>query len=678
MGDCADKTIIFLYKLCCQAFECGQGRFPLPHFFLFNKYLGDHYVSVEKKQVQVADQSMSRWRQRLFVVFIGCLMCGLYYHFFVNRAYVEIELSVAQKSDFKIYWAGADRLYSEKNMALVIATPERKKYSLFLPDIEKIDRLRIDTHNYKGEATLSKIALQQEGWAPVTLATSEQLRTLVPLFDIEESRIDNDGLRVHSAGIDPHFELVLSPVKQGDNLGWLVLRLIAIAAIVFCVIYGAGPLAKDLRFVPALLFGIWMLIIVMAAISTENAHPDEYVHTSATSYYQDNWLPPLIDDPEIRQTYSVYGVSRLNNGEVYYLFAGKFEKFAQAFTLPEYFSPRLFNVCLFGLILLYTVRNRYARMVALPFMVSPQIWYLFSYCTSDAFALFFAFLAACELIDPESLLHRYLKGEGWFAKVAGAIVLGVLLGIVFLLKKNYYPFVAFFYLCLGAKIFLTNEFYWEKKEAIKRLVLLTCIGLGVLGLRMGADNLVNGFDRQEKIVGMQEELAHLWYNPNTELDKKHVSLYRKARGTTLQEVVVNERWFERSFQTAVGVYGYFTISGTQGYYDLVRWSGVALLVFFFGSVFLRGGLIGSGLAVAALGLAGGLIGVSLYHSWAVDFQAQGRYLFPILPMLGILYGWNHAVVNQRFLILFLTPMVMLGIYSFIFEGLIRIPKVIFE
>jgi hypothetical protein len=176
---------------------------------------------------------------------------------------------------------------------------------------------------------------------------------------------------------------------------------------------------------------------------------------------------------------------------------------------------------------------------------------------------------------------------------------------------------------------------------------------------------------------MQVELAHPWYNPDTELHKKHISLYRKARGTTLEQIIKIERWFERSFQTSFGVYGYFTISGTQGYYNLVRWSGTALLVFVFGSIFLRGGLIGSGLAVAALGLAAGLIGVSLYHSWAVDFQAQGRYLFPILPMLGILYGWNHAAVNRRFLIVFLVPMVVLGIYSFIFEGLMRIPKIVF-
>jgi len=635
-------------------------------------------VSVEKRQNQVTDQTKSRWGQLAFAVFTCCLVCGLYYYFFVNKAYVEFELSVAQKSDFKIYWAGAGQLYSEKHMSVAIATPERKKYSFMLTDIGKVARLRIDTHSYTGEATLTKLIIRQEGWAPVTLATPEQFSALVPLFQVDESRVDNDGLWVKSAGKDPNFELVLTPAKQGLNIGWLVLRLAGIVAIVLCVIYCGGPLAKDLRFVPVLLFGIWLLIITMAGISKDNSHPDEYVHMSATSYYQDHWLPPVIDDPAIRHTYSVYGMSRLNSGEIYYLFAGKFAKFSETFKIPEYFSLRLFNVCLFGLILLYTVRNRYARMVALPFLVSPQVWYLFSYCASDAFALFFAFLAACELIDPSSLLHRYLKGEDWLSKVVGAIVLGVLLGIVFLLKKNYYPFVVFFYLCLAAKFFLTDEYFWEKKEAVKKLVLISIIGLGVVGLQMAGDYYVNGPDRQAKMVSIQEELAHPWYKPSTELHKKHISLYRKARGTTLETLITIDRWFERSFQTSFGVYGYFTISGTQVYYDLVRWSGIALLVFVFGAIFRGGGLVGSGLAVAAAGLAAALIGVSLYHSWSVDFQAQGRYLFPIFPMLGILYGWNHAAVNRRLLILFVTPMVMLGVYSFIFEGLMRIPRIIFE
>jgi hypothetical protein len=633
-------------------------------------------VSVENKQIPDTDKPQNRWMKGLFTVFACLLACALYIHFFVNTAYVEIDLTVAQKTDFKIYWAGAGQPYSEKNMAVAIANPERKHYGFFLTDLGKVARLRIDTHNYVGEATLKELLVRQDGWAPLSLTSPEQFGTLVPLHDIAESRVDNDGLWVLSAGKDANFELVIAPEKQAFNLGWLALRLALIAAMVWCVLYFAGPLMINLRFVPVLLFGVWILILTMAGISKENGHPDEYVHMSATTYYQDHWLPPVVDDPAISHSYSVYGVSRLNSGEIYYLFAGKFHKFFKTFSLPDYLSLRLFNVCLFGLILLATIRNRYARMVALPFLISPQIWYVFCYSDSDAFALFFAFLAACQLIDPASLLHRYLKGDGWAVKLIGAVVLGFLLGIVFLLKKNYLPFVAFFYLVLGVKLFFTDQFFWEKKAAILRLVLITVIGLGILGLRIGADYLVNGFDREEKIVRLQEELAHPWYKPSTELHKKHITLYRKARGATLEKIVVIERWFEKSFQSSFGVFGYFTISGTPAYYDLVRWSGVALLVIFFAAIFRGGGVVGSGLAVAALGLSAGLIGISLYHSWTIDFQAQGRYLFPIIPMFGILYGWNYTAINRRILILAMTPMFTLAVYFFIFEGLLRIPRIV--
>jgi hypothetical protein len=603
----------------------------------------------------------------LFTVFTCFLACALYFHFFVNTASVEIELTVAQKTDFKLYWAKADKPYSEKNMAAVIAIPDQKHYSLSLTDIGKVARLRIDTHSYKGEATLKGVVIRQEGWAPIILTTAEQFGKLIPLQQIVESRADNDGLRVRSSGSDGNFELLLAPERLGLNVVWLLLRLAAIAAIVICVLYCASPLAIDLRFVPVLLFGVWLLIITMAGASKDLRFSDENEHMSAIAYYQDHWLPPVLDDPTIRNTFSVYGVSGLHNGEVYYLFAGKFHKFMQTFGFPEYLSLRLFNVCLFGLIVLYTIRNRYARMVALPFLLSSQIWYLFSYCLSDAFALFFAFLAAVELIDPGSLLHRYLKGDGWLAKLLGLVVLGLLLGIIFLLKKNYLPFVVFFYFVLVVKLFFTEEFFWEKKAAILRLTVITCVGLSIFGLRVGTDYVVNGFDREEKIVRLQEELAHPWYKSETELPKKHVSLYRKARGVTLEQIVTSDRWFEKVFRSNFGIFGELTDSRTKVYADLVRWSGVMLLVLAFSSIFRSGGLIGSGLAIAALGISVGIIGIALYHSWTVDFQPQEPCLLAIVPIFGILYGLSSAVINRRLLILGLTPLFLLATYGFIFS-----------
>lgn len=632
---------------------------------------------VEKEQKLLHSNKRERGgrlMQRLFAVVVCLLMCGLYYRLIVNTAFVEIELEVSEKSEFKIYWAEEGAAFSEKHMSVAIVKPGERFYSFFLTDIANVERLRIDTHKYTGQATLKKITVQQEGWAPIELSSPEDFSRLVPLYHIADFEI-GDGIRVDSSGEDPNFELAVTPVYRGLDLGWVLLRLACVAVIVLLVIFCGAPLVKDLRFVPVMLFGVLTLIIVMASISKRNVHPDEYVHLNATSYYQENWLPPSVEDPEIRNTYSVYGESRLNNSEVYYLFAGKFTRFLQPFKLADYFSMRMFNVALFGLIFLYTLRNRFARMAALPLLISPQLWYLFSYCNSDAFALFITFLAGCEVIDPDSLLHRYLKGDGWGVKIVGLLSLPLLLGIMFLLKKNYYPFVAFFYFCIGIKLFWGEEFYWERKEAVIRLAVITLLGAALFGLRLGADYTVNGSDREEKLAVLREKIADPLYKPSTKLDEKHIFLSRKERGATLEELVIKDRWFERSFRSSFGVFGYFTISAANMYYDLVRWTGAGLLVFLFGSIAIRGGLSGNALSLVMLALSAALIGASLHHSWVFDFQPQGRYLFPIVPMLGMLCGMRYEIVNKQVLFLGVGLMYLLGLYGFIFEALVKIPKV---
>jgi hypothetical protein len=598
----------------------------------------------------------------------------LYWNFFINRAYVEVELTVDATTDFKIYWAKAGQLFSEKNMAVAIVSPSNTRYGFFLTDIGKVERLRIDTHRYIGEARLESLTLRQEGWHQLSLKGVENFTLLQPLTDIAEYRIGDDGLWVSSSGEDPNFELLLNPERRSIDPLWLIFRITLLALMAFSLSYAGFFLIDELRFVPLLLFTVLILAIVMAGISKRNAHPDEYVHLEAAAYYQDSWLPPVLDDPDIQHTYSIYGVSRLNNGEVYYLLAGKFHRLLKDFHLPEHLSLRLFNLVLLGLIFAATLHCRYARMVALPVLISPQIWYLFSYCTSDGFALFIAFFAAWQLVAPGSLLRRYLFGNSWRTLILGGLAIGLLLGLLLLLKKNYYVYLAFWFCCLAGLMFFSKEYKGLWRTALRRLLVVGVIGLTVYGVRIGADYQVNGFDRQDKLLEMREERAQDLYKPSTPLDEKHISLYRKARGISLERVVVIDRWFEKTFRSSFGVYGYFTISAPNIYYDLVRWSGVALLIFLFGSIFLRGGLVGSTLAVAALIFSGTLIGVSLYHSWTTDFQAQGRYLFPILPMLSILYAWNYQAVNRQVLALGVGALYLLGLYSFIFQALLRIPR----
>ncbi|OEU47155.1 MAG: hypothetical protein BA862_08295 [Desulfobulbaceae bacterium S3730MH12] len=79
----------------------------------------------------------------------------------------------------------------------------RKKYGFFLTDLSKVERLRIDTHQYAGTASLG-------------------LDSLIPFQQVEEYRVDESGLWLRSSGNDPSFELIpeLHPAAI-DKSAWV-------------------------------------------------------------------------------------------------------------------------------------------------------------------------------------------------------------------------------------------------------------------------------------------------------------------------------------------------------------------------------------------------------------------------------------------------------------------------
>jgi len=615
-----------------------------------------------------------KWVSALLILLICLVASILYYRLVFVIASVEIEIEVPQKTDLRVFWTEDGGHYSEHRMARVVIYPGKASYALRLTDLRQVDSLRIDPFAYAGKAIVKAVSFRQQGIEDIELSDEQLLQSLQPVNQIDEYHLGDRGIEISSSGNDPYFEIEVQLQQKELDWGRLIRICTLICAIITIVSYWGNRLVVQFRFVPLLLFGVWLLIIAMAGISKKNAHPDEYVHMYATSYYQDNWLPPVVDNPEIRNSYSVYGVSRLNAREIFYVAAGKFEHLIEDLQLPTSLSKRLFNVILFGLIVLYTIHNRRARLVAVPLLLSSQIWYVFSYCNSDALGITVAFFAACQLVDSDSLLQRYLKGAGWGVNLAGILVTSTLIGVMFLLKKNYYPFAAFFFFCVFVKLFFTAEYYWERKQALFRFLLVTLLGLSLFGLRVGLDYQVNGVDRLEKIGALQEELAHYGYKPSTPLEEKNSSIKRMERGTSFKDLFYKLHWGEKTFQSSFGVFGYFTIAAPKQYYTLVRNCSILLCAFVFGSILVRGGLLEATTVVAALGVSLALVGVSAYLSWTVDFQPQGRYLFPVAAVLSIAYGLYDRLVNVQILSLGVMSLYILACYSFIFYGLMLIPK----
>ena len=67
-----------------------------------------------------------------------------------------------------------------------------------------------------------------------------------------------------------------------------------------------------------------------------------------------------------------------------------------------------------------------------------------------------------------------------------------------------------------------------------------------------------------------------------------------------------------------------------------------------------------------------IFAASYIYSYLHDYQAQGRYVFPVLPVFGLfLYKAYTAFTNRKIRILSMLLFIsvfMLGLYSFIFIG----------
>jgi len=621
---------------------------------------------------------MKQYQQKIFqfrysALFI-LIICGLYYNLFIDRAYVELEIKVEKETPFKIYWAEKGKPYQERKSVYVRVQPDREEYGFLSIDLKNVERLRIDPVKYKGKCVIKKIVFKQKGLKEIVLASESDFSLLRPMNQIVAQHFDDNGFTVFSGGEDPYFEF-RPQIRKGD-FDWFgeFSRLMFIVIIASFFVFFCSCLLENFRFVPLCIVAVLIMITVMAVISNIDVHPDESVHIPAVEYYSDHWLPPVIEDPEIIDSYSCYGFSRLNTHEIYYFVAGKLKKIFSFIHLPDYILFRLINVLFFSIILVYTIKIPQARTLALPLLISPQIWYIFSYVNGDAFGLLLSFLAGCQLLLPESMFNRFLYQDD--KKIFQPILLAILLALILLLKKNYLFFSAFLFFCVVLKV-VWQEDRERQKSIIKRLAVIVLIGVSLVGLRFGADYYVNGFDRSDKLEQAREKYAYYPYNPNTELKDQHPMLYLKKRGYTLNNIVSNAHWFEKTFRSFFGIYGYHTITASSVYYDLVKKIAIIFAAFFFLSVFIRSGLRNNLLTLSLLFLAAVLIGASLIHSWVSDFQSQGRYLFPIIPMLGLLYGMSGKSINHKLTTIFVSILFIFSAYSFIFLGLFQIPKAVF-
>ena len=162
--------------------------------------------------------------------------------------------------------------------------------------------------------------------------------------------------------------------------------------LIFCVLFGG-------------LFAATLMTIFTGFWNPFYLNPDEYHTLSAVNYYFSHFMPPDMRDPAIIDSYAIYGTTRHSEWTLFYFLTAKIGQFfADPIIRVRFFTTVTF--CIMAGIALKNVKKNWALSAML--LLTPQVWYLFSYCTSDSLDFFMSFLCMYEVMKKDSMLNRVL------------------------------------------------------------------------------------------------------------------------------------------------------------------------------------------------------------------------------------------------------------------------------
>ncbi len=617
-------------------------------------------------------------------LFVYLLMAGVVAVPMQDELSIRVEFSNVggYRTDFdsQLYWNTGEG-YSEENSHLAEVTRNRV---LFAVDAlaEEIVSLRLDPMNEAIAVKISSVWIMNHGLAVRNIPVRDILQ-YSHLVNIDSARIEKAALCFEAVNDDPMIELQADLVEEyladaNSRLRAIICKwLLLFYAVAVLAVRNSDTVKKILHIfgqnfdniMRGLLLLAAALVCVMAFRSYDYAHPDENVSKGAVEYYMQHWTPADIRSPEAADSFSEYGFSRLSEKTVYYYLAGKVAWLGKnIFGLVKYY--RLFNVCLFlalvGLCIKRGKTNRYLYMLV---GMSPQIWYLYSYCTSDAWDYFLTVLIMYQVLNRDSVLNKALVESAYRWKVQSLLAVGSMFGLLYFGKSNYLAVFLIAFLTFAKRLF---ELPGEERLGLirKYLAIVMVFAAWVMGMNLFT-MAKYGPDYGE--IQAQLRQAYAWdaYKVDENGQREYAGSELRGRGVTLQELFTEYKFGKSSVESYAGCYGWMEYPGSMGYYRVFYACYALIAVLWMAEMIKKRCHFGKYLFYIALNsVALVMFGVSAWHSWTSDFQAQGRYL---MPVNGI-YAINESEMPKdsicdRIVGLLQVLIVMMGMYSFIYYGI---------
>jgi uncharacterized membrane-anchored protein len=673
----------------------------------------------------------------LFVLFAGIvLLYGWYFHT-APSAYLDVTIHSGSASTAQIYYSAKGRPPSELVSPLQAYEPGETRLLLPIKQ-ESISQISLAVSKNDGIVTISSLRILDrvgailDTVAPSRIHASRQIAAISidnnvvaiqPVAGASDARVSVDI----AAGISTEQDLVPA---------WIAMVLLSLVLLPGFMLLRSKI---DAERSPVLLICLIVVLSVatLAAVSMVTSHsvnPDEAMHVGAARFYLNNWLPPAIGDPRVAtdpNAYAGWGFSYLDEWDIGYFLAGKFAVVLAPLMPDETIRFRLFNVFLFAILVTLFATKRWAYPIAPLLLVSPQVWYVYSYFNGDAFALTVSAIAVVYMADKSfSLLE---PGNGsvftktfWRAHWRAILIPAFFLAMVVLSKRNFWtaiPFVVLIVLArarlidwygvllaavglvafsalslehqssfshpdvgilqlivatifLGCVVLLARKYFLRSKsddevrQTVIKLAALLAIALVIAAPRIVWDFAINGDLTQKnvRLIENENRYAIPELKPETiQQGAGQPTSHFMDRGVPLRDLFAQPlEWHIKTFLSMFGAYGYAQFYTPILVVALIALSGLALFARCISAVF-KAGKTTQGTIVLALMFV--VVANSVLASWIVGFQAQGRYLMPMLP-----FAFAHIrsrPPGARFdvtsiLLAFCTA---LGIYSFLCFGL---------
>lgn len=593
----------------------------------------------------------------LILIFAGLLKCMDFsnqlevYYYGNNSSSYQGEMA-------QIFWDTGSG-YSEENSSFY-SVFKRLAVFPYKNEGQGLQSVRVDFSASDEEIGIARIQVRSGMFATYTISGADLARSAI--WQNCSLQVEDDHVWITPTSGDPY--LVLDQNNAPDFMArlqsdrWCKIGLLALFIVSLFLLAGLEiwlkPEKSDrvYKLFSWLSIAIVIAVFVMSLFSITYGHPDEDETRGSIDYYLTHWGLPDFDDISLQNAYSNYGTIRLAERSFYYILAGKFGWICKnIFHISAYY--RMFNVLLLVLLVAWIlIKGRKDKWMFAFLFATPQLWYLFSYATSDAWDIFIGFFVVTEAIREDGLIAGgWKEGFSW-RQFGGMFLYAFLCAQTLMGKKNYLIILLFAFVVLLFKLWDAEN----KKQLFLKYMMILGMVFGFYAIRAGID-----LWRYPEGKGYLYRAEHLKHQSQEIVEMQSL----KQQGYTYLQTLtaIDDGLFPTMFNSFVGRYGWMSLYSANIYVYIMLVLYIVNIISTWRACKERKHIVAIVVTISFLCVG------TVYQMWTQDYQAQGRYMLPCI--LGEVYILSDSQVwEKKTYTVSQTLIVCAGMLSFVVWGII--------